>query len=116
MPRATLAPTPCARLRSCNDHHRTNLSVLTSLRFVAAAMVVIFHCGGDFINARVFGDFFQNGYAAVSFFFVLSGFILTYAHLNEAMTETAPHFRNRFWISRVARIYPVYLIALLIAL
>ncbi len=53
------------------------------------------------------------GPLAVTFFFVLSGFILVYAYTDdhgELRTTTARFFRARF-----ARIYPVYLLGLVIA-
>ena len=48
------------------------------------------------------------GYVGVSFFFVLSGFILvyTYAGRNIVLRD--------FWQTRFARIYPAYLFALLL--
>ena len=55
---------------------------LTSLRFFAAAEVLIYHCGHDLLDTAPgpLRDLFSNGYEAVIFFFVLSGFVLTYAH------------------------------------
>lgn len=54
-----------------------DIPALTSLRFFAAALVVIFHYPG---KQDVFPQlFWRFGYEAVTFFFVLSGFILTYA-------------------------------------
>src|SRR4029077_20783935 len=50
---------------------------------------------------------------AVCLFFLLSGFILAYTY-----SELAPGIRNyaKFWEARFARIYPVYLLSLLLAL
>jgi peptidoglycan/LPS O-acetylase OafA/YrhL len=87
------------------------LQALTSLRFVAAAMIVFEH-------ARPYTG--QDvGWAAtvpwshgVSFFFVLSGFILTY---NYRALET-PAAVMRFWIARVARVWPVHALTAIIAL
>jgi len=71
---------------------------LTSLRFVAAILVVLQHYAG-----------FAAGHAGVSFFYVLSGFVLA---LNNAdKVETWPE-RRRFWVRRVARIYPTHLLTL----
>jgi peptidoglycan/LPS O-acetylase OafA/YrhL len=44
------------------------------------------------------------GYSGVSFFFVLSGFILVYTYSGRATTLRA------FWQARFARIYPFYLL------
>lgn len=59
--------------------------------------------------------FMEKGYEAVGFFFVLSGFVRAYSYC-------APPARSvrggavAFWKRRFARIYPVYLLATLIAL
>lgn len=51
------------------------------------------------------------GYIGVSFFFVLSGFILTYA----GEYERGRGSPAKFWVARFARIYPVYLVSLIFA-
>lgn len=81
---------------------KATLAPLTSLRFVAAAMVVCHHCFG-----------FRLGYGGVTFFFVLSGFILTF---NYAGRMATPFDRREFWRRRVARIYPTHLLTLIAAL
>jgi peptidoglycan/LPS O-acetylase OafA/YrhL len=84
------------------------LDQLTSLRFIAAMMIVIHHSVG------VFGieNFSVNLGQGVSFFFVLSGFILTYVYPNlENISEI-----RKFYISRIARIWPVYLVTFIIVL
>ena len=70
---------------------------LTSLRFFAALMVLAHHYFG-----------FEPGYSGVTFFYVLSGFILTvnYGHISTS-TE-----RRDFWWKRFARIYPTHLVTL----
>jgi hypothetical protein len=47
----------------------------------------------------------------VSFFFVLSGFILAYSYLGQLRLGGE---KRRFWEARFSRIYPVYLLSLLI--
>src|SRR5262249_6118477 len=66
----------------------------------------------DLLNtpAWVF-DFVDGGRSAVSIFFVLSGFILTYTYREELATENP----RSFYVARVARIYPNVLFALAIA-
>jgi peptidoglycan/LPS O-acetylase OafA/YrhL len=54
----------------------------------------------------------RQGPVFVTFFFVLSGFILTVAY--PALADATA--RRRFWRARFARIYPVYLLALAITI
>lgn len=85
-------------------NHTQKLDALTSLRFIAAAMIVISHAHPIFgslgiANAAPLGQ-------GVSFFFVLSGFILAY---NYPQLETL-HAVKRFWLARFARVYPLHLV------
>jgi peptidoglycan/LPS O-acetylase OafA/YrhL len=79
-----------------------NLPRLTSLRFFAALAVFLFHVGRLGIGwnpARLF----EWGYTGVTFFFLLSGFVLAWSF--------GPHVRvYSFWRRRVARIVPVYVV------
>lgn len=58
----------------------------------------------------------SGGHAAVIFFFVLSGFILTYAHAGENERAPCNIETPRFWRLRFARIAPAYYLAFLLAL
>ena len=61
-----------------------SLGALTGIRFFAAFSVLAFHYGAAFterMHAPHFvSNFLRNGYMAVSLFFVLSGYILTYSY------------------------------------
>lgn len=81
------------------------LRSLTSLRFFAAMLVVLSHLPG----AR-----FTEGYTGVTFFFVLSGFILSYNYAGRL--DGTPRQARSFWISRVARVYPLHFLTMLVAL
>ena len=98
---------------------RPALPILTSLRFFAALEVVIFHLSvGPYsaaIPEGVLRDLASGGYAAVSFFFVLSGFVLTYAHAGVTEREGCNVEARRFWLLRFARLAPAYYLALLLA-
>lgn len=93
-----------------------DLSSLTGIRFVAAFWVLVYHqgtAGGLLAHAmRAVPGFAANvvrtGYSAVGLFFVLSGFILAYNYRDERLNK------RQFWAARVARVYPVYLLALLL--
>ena len=93
------------------EARRPPLHALTTLRFFAAMYVVFLHCGFEnyFPPTSYLSHFFHSGYTGVTLFFVLSGFILTYNY------PVVPD-RLKFWISRFARIYPVYLLAFLLSL
>jgi len=94
-----------------------SLPALTGIRFFAAFYVVLTH-SLPWIKNRVslplpIANFLSNGYLAVCLFFLLSGFILSYTY-----SGLAPGVQNyaKFWEARFARIYPVYLFSLLLAL
>ncbi len=93
------------------------VSALTGIRFVAASYVFIMHYGATFLARagapRPLATFLRNGAFGVSVFFVLSGFILAHAH--PARFKAPAQYRDYF-IGRFARLYPVYLFALLLAL
>ncbi len=53
------------------------------------------------------------GFASVSFFILLSGFVLAYNYAGRARAGTLD--RARFWKARFTRLYPIYLLSLLLA-
>ncbi|MFJ9733412.1 acyltransferase family protein [Streptomyces sp. NPDC101171] len=92
---------------------RPALPSLTGLRWVAALLVFGLHVnnfgyfGGEPGRIVLWG--FGAGATGVSFFFVLSGFVLTWS--------ARPHDRApAFWRRRIARVYPVHVVTLGIAL
>jgi len=94
-----------------NDSKRPPLAALTSARYFAALHVVLFHTWAMKGLARApawFQQFASVGYVAVSFFFILSGFILVYTYGGKDFDL------RRFWRARLARLYPVYLQSLLL--
>lgn len=93
---------------------RAALPALTSIRFIAALTVALSHFTqlGLLNMPAAFLAFVDGGRPAVSLFFVLSGFILTYTYQGSMDAMGA----SRFYIARFARIYPVMLLSLLIAM
>ena len=88
---------------------KDRLHSLTSLRFVAALLVFANHAADHYVTpATPTYVALQTGFIGVTFFFVLSGFVLTWAH--KADEPCAGFYRNR-----VARIVPDYLVAWVIA-
>jgi peptidoglycan/LPS O-acetylase OafA/YrhL len=91
-----------------------NLPSLSGLRFIAALQVFAFHAyvGQWFRSHSADQRYFAmlgTGGMAVSFFFVLSGFVLTWS---ARPTDTAP----KFWRRRFVRIAPNYVVAWVLAL
>ncbi|MBX3308139.1 MAG: acyltransferase [Nitrospira sp.] len=98
---------------------KTELTGLTGIRFYASAVVFMTHAvekipGGNTLDySRVF---LESGAIAVSFFFVLSGFILTYNYESRFRERVTFSSYVRFVWDRLARIYPVHLLMLVIVL
>jgi peptidoglycan/LPS O-acetylase OafA/YrhL len=93
---------------------RGTLRPLTGLRFVAAFGVVLFHFWGPWLiegPAPIY-NIAKAGHVGVSLFFVLSGFILAYTYLTANGRLLVS--RRQFWWARIARVYPLYLFALLL--
>ena len=88
------------------------LPALSGLRIFAALNLVFFHFG----NPQWFGPLapmVANGYTSVSFFLLLSGFILAYNYGDRARRG---QFKARsFWIARFSRLYPIYVLALVLS-
>jgi len=82
---------------------------LTSTRIVAALSAVLFHLSwtSDVFTNHNFNNLLASGPIAVSYFFCLSGFVMAIAYNPDGMFNPI-----QYWVARVARIYPVYLIAL----
>jgi peptidoglycan/LPS O-acetylase OafA/YrhL len=96
---------------------RRLLDALTGIRFLAALGVFLFHYGAAFSERadapRAVTTLLKNGNMGVSFFFVLSGFILTYTY--EGRLKSRPALFE-YLFARFSRIYPIYLFALVLAL
>jgi len=105
-----------------NDKGKAFIKPLTGLRFVAAMLVVMHHLlhidvssghGVGRLLKKLTLNFTSASFVGVSFFFVLSGFILTYTYLGRP-GQVGINQRD-FWVARLARVYPTYLFALAIA-
>ncbi len=90
---------------------------LNALRFIAAYLVVIHHAEQIRLKNELFNlkeySFFRNGGIAVSFFFVLSGFLISYLLLKE-LKQTNTIKIKAFYIRRTLRIWPLYFLLVLI--
>lgn len=96
---------------------------LDALRFLAALSVFVFHFSRD-INGfypslqnhqwfDIYMVFANKGHLGVNFFFVLSGFLITYLILHEVKYKGFFSLK-KFLIRRTLRIWPLYFIVVII--
>ena len=100
-----------------------HLPALTGLRFFLALWVIVSHLVGvgtthvyEPVALALPGPLraiMRAGYFAVPTFFTLSGFVLARTY---ASTQWNPRNLWKYLVGRVARVYPVYLLSLLIVL
>ncbi len=92
---------------------------LNGLRFFAAMLVVVTHVESIRKKLGYFHlsdlSFFQTGGLAVQFFFVLSGFLITFLLLQE-QHNTQQISLKHFYLRRVFRIFPLYYLLAIIGL
>ena len=88
-----------------NENIPARLDPLTSLRFFAAAMIVMLHGVGRGIGPEWLGHFALG--QGVSFFYVLSGFVLAY---NYPRLDNAASVKS-FYVARIARIWPSHVMS-----
>jgi peptidoglycan/LPS O-acetylase OafA/YrhL len=91
------------------------LRALTSMRGIAAWLVVLFHIRKSIAGLPEFGaTILAKGYLAVDFFFLLSGFVIWMSwsqRIGERGFGAVPEFLR----SRVARVWPLHLLMLGVA-
>src|SRR5436190_9360336 len=85
---------------------KPQINALTATRAFAAIMVFIHHYGYNLFPFSLCEKLFHSGNIAVSYFFVLSGFVL-YISYREKDISYLDYLKRR-----VARIAPVYWLAL----
>jgi peptidoglycan/LPS O-acetylase OafA/YrhL len=98
---------------------KAHLPALTGLRFVLALWVIIHHLTGPGMMLdeavrslpEAAANIIRSGYLAVGTFFVLSGFVLARSY---SVTCWDRKRLLRYGAARFARIYPVYLLSLLV--
>lgn len=96
---------------------KPHYDLLDGLRGVAALLVVVYHVFEGFSFAELTngaGDglirTFNHGYLAVDFFFMLSGFVLSYAYDDRFRSMSLGSFFKR----RLIRLHPMLLVGVLI--
>jgi peptidoglycan/LPS O-acetylase OafA/YrhL len=88
------------------------LKALTGLRCFAAINIVLFH----FSNPQWFGflaPVVNAGYTSVSYFILLSGFVMAYNY--SARARAGELDVVRYYEARFTRLYPIYLLSLILA-
>jgi peptidoglycan/LPS O-acetylase OafA/YrhL len=95
------------------DHH-PYLNNLTPLRGVAALWVAVFHFKGSiFIFSHPeYTMLAEKGYMMVDLFFIMSGFIIRHVYGDNFTKPISKLNLRKFFIARVARIYPLHLFTL----
>jgi peptidoglycan/LPS O-acetylase OafA/YrhL len=91
------------------SNHAVALSNLGWTRFAAALFVVFFHFGKNtpLIADRAWSPILLSGPLAVSYFYVLSGFIMATVYRSIELKKF-----GIYWLNRFARLYPLYLLVL----
>lgn len=91
---------------------RGTLPALTGIRFIAALWVLGYHLTRPYLSAHdgVARNFVAGAPVALTVFFLLSGFVLTWVY------SSAPFHTRSFAAARVSRVVPIYVLAVLVAL
>jgi peptidoglycan/LPS O-acetylase OafA/YrhL len=99
--------------RSADLYRQQHLTYLDSARGIAALMVVGFHYinwqHADHAMAKA-GSIIFNGSDAVSFFFVLSGFVLSFG----VLTNGRPMDVRKYYLARFFRLWPAFFVTVLL--
>ncbi len=88
---------------------------LDGLRFFCFLLVFMYHSftteyphiAESAVHHTVKKEIFGNGFLGVNFFFVLSGFLITYLLIEEKKLRGRINIPN-FWLRRILRIWPLY--------
>jgi peptidoglycan/LPS O-acetylase OafA/YrhL len=96
--------------RSSTTSRKPPLPALTGIRTLLAIFIVLFHFTPPHLGLLY--PFIDNGYVFVSVFFLISGYVLTYNYADRGKTLV----KREFWLARFSRLYPVYLLVLLISI
>ncbi len=111
------APTASSSTLPGKPGRKPTMPGLTGIRTLLALTILLFH----FTPAGLRWDAHPSislypiidiGYVFVSFFFLISGFILAYNYAG----RTSPMSAVDFWMARFSRLYPVYVLTLIISI
>ena len=88
---------------------KPQLPALTGIRTLLAVNIMFFHFTPPHMTYLY--PLINNSYVFVGFFFLLSGYILAYNYAD----RPTPLLKRDFWRARFARLYPVYLLSLVLS-
>ncbi|WP_415325507.1 acyltransferase family protein [Chryseobacterium sp. MMS23-Vi53] len=91
---------------------RIHFHTFDSLRFFSFLLVFLHHAN---IPQDSFMQYFSRGEIGVSFFFVLSGFLITYILVLEKLNNKGKIPLKKFYVRRMLRIWPLYYAMVLFA-
>jgi len=117
-PRSTLegrtldldAPPPLPEVQTAKPVRKPPLPALTGIRTLLAFNIVLFHFTPPYLGPL--RPFVENGFVFVNVFFLISGYILTYNYSDRGASLD----KREFWLARFSRLYPVYLLVLIISI
>jgi peptidoglycan/LPS O-acetylase OafA/YrhL len=89
---------------------KPQLPALTGIRTLLAFNIVLFHFTPPHLG--LLRPFVENGFVFVNVFFLISGYILTYNYSDRGASLD----KREFWLARFSRLYPVYLLVLIISM
>jgi peptidoglycan/LPS O-acetylase OafA/YrhL len=92
------------------NNSKPHYEILDGLRGVAAILVVFFHVFEVFSNGDHTKQIINHGYLAVDFFFMLSGFVISYAYDNSWNKMSL----KDFFIRRLVRLQPMIIVGSII--
>lgn len=104
-----------------NNHKSLEIKQLTGIRFFAAIWIVILHYYmflkvSFFINFKLFVPLIKTGYLALDIFFVLSGYVIFLGYSSKFKSQLKLSNILKYWLYRIIRLYPLYIITLFIIL
>ena len=99
----TDAPSP-----SAPHARKPALPALSGLRTVLAVNVMFFHFTPP--HPAFLSPLIDNAYVFVGFFFLISGFVLGYNYAERPVLS-----KRTFYLARISRVYPVYLLVLVLS-
>jgi peptidoglycan/LPS O-acetylase OafA/YrhL len=94
----------------------SQLPSLTALRGLAALWVVLFHYTALYfprLDITGHSSLIGKGYLAVDLFFMLSGFVMTHVYYRAFCASVKENYRS-FLVARIARLYPLHVVVLLL--